>query len=525
MKYLFIGLLSGLSAAAVAQHGEGKGARPGQQQVAAGQERSQEGPRRMQEHKNPLLNASFWKNNPDVEAVKAEIAKGNSAAEMNQMGFDAVVMAINNGASGTVVKFLVDQPGNDVNKLTHDGRTYVFWAGMKGNTEVMEYVLSKGASATMLDSHGATPLTFPAMMGVQHTGVYEILSKNGADIKTAVNAAGANLLLLSVASDPELKLTEYFISKGVDINSKDAEGNNAADYAVRSGNIDLLKKLQAKGVKPGKNAMLMAIQGGRRGGGAAIGLPFFQYLESVGAKINATNKNGETVLHSLVRRPGQLPLIKWFVEKGVDVNTADAAGNTLFMNAAAYNSDAEAITYLKSLTRNINQKNNAGATPLLLAGKGNTAEIMALLIGNGADITATDAKGNNLTYYVFDSYSRRTAANFAPKMALLKEKGLDVVTSPADGNTLYHLSVVKNDMDLMKIALANGGDINARNKEGLTPLHKAALMAKDADMMRYLLSMGANKEMKTRFDETAYDLAKENEALGKGNIAVDFLKL
>jgi uncharacterized protein len=42
--------------------------------------------------------------------------------------------------------------------------------------------------------------------------------------------------------------------------------------------------------------------------------------------------------------------------------------------------------------------------------------------------------------------------------------------------------------------------------------------------MNYLISIGAKKDIKTEFDETAYALAKENETLTKNNISVEFLK-
>ena len=95
---------------------------------------------------NTLLDQSFWRNNPTLESVKTEIQKGNSPSESNQMAMDVVTMSINNNAPVDVIKFLLDQKGNDVTKLTHEGRTYLHWATMKGNPEVIKYLISKGAA-------------------------------------------------------------------------------------------------------------------------------------------------------------------------------------------------------------------------------------------------------------------------------------------------------------------------------------------------------------------------------------------
>ena len=67
-------------------------------------------------------------------------------------------------------------------------------------------------------------------------------------------------------------------------------------------------------------------------------------------------------------------------------------------------------------------------------------------------------------------------------------------------------------------------DVNAKNKEGITALQISAMKAKDDKIIKYLLGIGADKTIKTDFDETVYDLASENELLKKQNVNISFLK-
>lgn len=79
-------------------------------------------------------------------------------------------------------------------------------------------------------------------------------------------------------------------------------------------------------------------------------------------------------------------------------------------------------------------------------------------------------------------------------------------------------------MDLLKLAKTSKVDINAVNKEGNSPLLQEAMSAKDDTVLKYLLANGADKSIKTEFDETAYDLASENELLKANKVNINFLK-
>lgn len=490
---------------------------------------------------NIFLDQSFWRSNPDLATIRAEIAKGNNPSESNRMGFDPVVYAINTQASDDVIKFLLEQKGNDANKLTHDARTYIFWAASKGNVEIVNYLISKGAKVNVEDTHDMTPIRFAAAAGQNNAKLYDALIAAGSDVKQK-NKDGASLLLIGIAGDKDLALTNYLISKGLSLKDVDAGGNTAFNYAARSGNIPLMKTLLEKGVKYTDNAMIMAAQGGGRGG--ANNIEVFRYLESLNIKPNAVSAGGENALHSIVRKPAQAELIRYFLSKGVDVNKADNEGNTPFMNAANANRDTAVINLLLANVKNINQGNKKNITALAMAVKNNSPAVVQLLIDKGANVNVSDAEGNNLAYYLIQSYSNQSqgmggpdgqgrpggaaanaAANpFDVKLKILQQNGLIVTTPQKDGSTLYHLAVVKNDISLLSRIEKLGINVNAKNNEGLTPLHRAAMIAKDDSLMKYLLSIGAQKDPKTEFKETAFDLAKENEYLTKTNVSVDFLK-
>lgn len=474
--------------------------------------------------KNTFLDQAFWKGNTDLTTIKAEIAKGNDPAQLSNNAMDAVVFAINNNAPQESILYLLAQPGNDANKITHDTRTYIFWAAAKGNVPVIEYLLKKGAKVNVQDSHGYSPLTFAVNAGQKDTKIYDLFIQHGADLKKDLNHDGANALLIAIPNDKDFVLTDYFISKGLALSSKDTDGNTAFNYAAKSGNIDLMNKLIEKGVKFNDNAMIMAAQGsGGRGAGTNT-IEVFKYLEGLKIKPTALGVNGESALFYIVRKPNQTDIINYFIAKGVDVNLADRDGNTAFINAAGSNKDLAIITLLAGKVKNINQENAKGTSALAMAIKGNTAAVVQFLLNQGADIKTVDKSGDNLGAYLLQAYSPRSMDDFEAKLKLLSDKSFDFKTPQANGNSLYHLALARNDLSLLKRIEPLKIDVNLKNAEGYTALHKAAMTGKDVEILKYLVSIGAKKDAVTEFKETAYDLASENEFLSKNKSTIDFLK-
>ena len=191
---------------------------------------------------NVFLSNDYWKQQPTVAQVEQAINQGNSATAFNSRAFDATTLAILNGAPYETITYLIDLEGNGVDKLTHDKRTYLFWAAYQDNVPVMEYLLKKGAKVNITESHQLTPLLFAAVGGRSNNAIYELLLKHGANLKDT-NADGANALLLLLPHLKDLKEADYFVKKGLKLTGGDNKGNNAIYYAATTGNRPIIEAL------------------------------------------------------------------------------------------------------------------------------------------------------------------------------------------------------------------------------------------------------------------------------------------
>lgn len=467
---------------------------------------------------NIFLERSFWKQNPSIEIIEQKIAQGNNITELNKNAFDAVVYALLEKTDNKTIKHLLSKKGNGVNKKTHDGRTYIFWAAYKNNLDMMKYLVDKGARKDIIDTHGYTFLNFAASTGITNKEIYKYSFDVGADISKEKNHTGANALLLVAPYLKDLTLVNFLIKNGANLRDKDDNGNGIFEYATKGGNIEFLKSLLKKGIKPRNDAMIFASQGLRRKKNT---LETYQFLESIGAKVNTVDKKGRNPLHSIAYNDKNLDTYTYFIDKGVDVNQHDDEGRSPFMNAANNNS-LKVIEFLSKQVKNINLKDKKGRSALTFAVNRNSVDVVSFLLKKGADLNVLDDDGNSLSYYLLNNYKSNNTKSFEEKLKLLTKNGLVFDKLQHKNNSLIHLATKQNNLQLLRRLEGFSIDINTKNDDGLTALQIAAMQGKDVNIIKYLISIGADKTIKTDFDESVYDLASENELLNKNNIS--FLK-
>jgi ankyrin repeat protein len=475
---------------------------------------------------NILLSREYWKVNPSVEQLKAAITNGNNPSELNSNAFDAVVYALLEQTNDAAIKYLLTLEGNGVKKRTHDNRTYIFWAAYKGNVSIMKHLFDNGAKIDITDSHGNTPVTFAAATGQKNIMVYDLFEKHGAILNKEKNEDGVNaLLLIAPYLESEKELT-YFTEKGFQLTDKDPKENTIFNHAAKGGNIEFLKLLIEKGVDPkavnkeGGNAMLYASQGLRNSKNT---LETYQFLENLGIAVNIVGDRGRNPLHSIAYKSDDLNIFSYFIKKGIDVNLQDNGGDTPFMNAASSN-DLKVVQFLSEYVKDFNLKDENGRSALAMAVNRNTTDVVDFILKKGADIQAKDKEGNSVAYYLLNTFKVKDSKVFETKLQLLQENDLSMTQPQYNSNTLLHIATQKNNLALLKRLSSFDIDINAKNNEGYTALHIAAMKAKNDEILKYLVSQGANKTIKTEFNETAIDLASENELLQKQHIKLNFLQ-
>lgn len=474
---------------------------------------------------NIFLNRDFWKSKPSVKEIKQKIKEGHDPSASGPHGFDGVSYGIIDNAPLASIKYMLKQEGNPVDKLSHGGLAYLPWAAYKGNLELMEHLIELGADPHAKNTGGTNMFLMAALGGVEDQKVYDLILKNGVDINYR-NSNGANALLLLASSNANNTSTfEYLLSKGISLESEDEDGNGLINYASRGGNLPIMKMGVAKGLNydkinsKGENALFYASYGRKR---SKVQLETFQYLESLGLEADMVNWEGKTPLHNAIRR-GNINVIDYFLERGVNINQIDEHGNTALMNAIG--GDIENIEKIIPLVSSVNHKNHEGHSALTMAIKVGSKEAFDLLLKSGADLKHTDVKGNNLLHYAFRDFRSSKKEVYSHIISTLHQNQVKSSLVDEEGNTLAHMAVEKNSLFLLKQAIALGADINHKNKDGLSSLHLAAMQASDNQLITELMESGANKNILTQFEESAFDLANQNEQLTSNNVDINVLKI
>jgi cytohesin len=288
-----------------------------------------------------------------------------------------------------VVRMLL-QAGADPTEVDQAGRTPLYRASVSGRPEVIRVLLAAGVDPNAGRQRGRSALRAAAYHG--HEECVSVLLEAGADIDARIEREVTTLHLASLMR--RLSIIPLLLQAGANVNARDADGCTPLMWALRTrvqrtkglkkiaGTVDLLL---AAGADPravdhrGQTALFSAVQSGladeiRRlfalgldvnaaahdgltpllaaAGVRAPDTKTAEILLTAGADVNAVDRSGASVLHYTLRllepsdpRPSywspyrpwaSLFLLEFLLEAGVEVNQADEHGLTPLMLAAQH---------------------------------------------------------------------------------------------------------------------------------------------------------------------------------------------
>ena len=251
-------------------------------------------------------------------------------------------------------------------------------------------------------------------------------------------------------------------------------------------------------------------------------------------------------------RTGDLEGIKRYLAEGADINKLSEQANLSPLSWATLTGKTEAAELLLKLGADVNVRQEDGGTPLHIAAFLGRAELAELLIKEGADVNAKNRGGDTpasglyapwgmvrFMTGMFDikleqkkveagrkkiakmlnvnpqSQPTRVAddvweAAFIGDFDMVKKaisEGMDVnARNPLSGDLMLPAAALMGHIEIITFLLDKGADINARNRDGNTALHTAAFLGR-ADAVELLLERGIDVNARNNSGGSAMDNA------------------
>jgi len=211
-----------------------------------------------------------------------------------------------------------------------------------------------------------------------------------------------------------------------------------------------------------------------------------------GGDVNIKDRHGATPL-MYAAAVGSPEAVKLLLAAGADAKIKNAFDTTALTWGAA---NLEKVRLLVEAGADVNARSKVGMTPLLVAAStAGSIEIVRFLMAHGADLKTPVGGATPLL-----AAAMASDLNMA---RLFVEKGVDVNAATARGDTPLQFAAATGNLALVKLLLAKGADVNAANiksnevRKGLIGLnHLSPLLYASPyatpELVKTLIDAGAN---------------------------------
>jgi uncharacterized protein len=482
----------------------------------------------------------------DAELARLLLDSGANPGAGTRIGRHTPLHVAAKGGHAQVVRLLVGAKAN-IGALTTTGAVPLHFAAASGSAETVAILLNAGADVNAREPEwGQTPLMFAAALG--RIEVVKVLLSRGADVRATakvVDISARNRQDGLESRERNARVAEIQKQRAAANASAPASGSPAAGRPARGrgdadsgGEPEPLGYADLVGMQGGLTALLLAAREGLADTAFA--------LVDAGADINQVSAGDRTSPLLMATINGHFDLAKRLLARGADVTAASDGGATplygvlnmqwapkarhpqpakymqqqvgylelaeAFLKAGADpNARLRKSLWYTTYNRDLLGVDRTGATPFWLAAYTLDVPAMKLLLAYGADPNIPTSK-------VPERYEEGGPDPSLPDrsgLAPIAWNGPAVFPIHAASGVGYGLGFAGNThrhvpdgwVPAVKFLVEElGADVNARDHNGYAPLHHAAARG-DNELIRYLVSKGADVKAVSRTGQTTVDMA------------------
>uniref|UniRef100_A0A8C3B443 Protein phosphatase 1 regulatory subunit n=1 Tax=Cyclopterus lumpus TaxID=8103 RepID=A0A8C3B443_CYCLU len=216
------------------------------------------------------------------------------------------------------------------------------------------------------------------------------------------------------------------------------------------------------------------------------------------------------------------------LDRGADINYANVDGLTA-LHQACIDDNVDMVTFLVEHGAGINQPDNEGWIPLHAAASCGYLDIAEYLIAQGASVGVVNSEGETPLDIAEEEAMEELLQNE------INRQGVDIEAARKEeerimlrdarqwlnsgeiqdsrhtksGGTALHVAAAKGYVEVLKLLIQTGYDVNIKDFDGWTPLHAASHWGKE-EACKILVESLCDMDLINKMGQTAFDVADED---------------
>lgn len=261
-----------------------------------------------------------------------------------------------------ILRFNVEIKDESVSVKNSNDNTPLHFAARYGRVDNVKYLISKNADFNASNKVNMSPLHLAALGGHLETAKHLVNMYRNQQIDFNFNDSFyGGTPLHYAASSGNLKLVQFLINNGADVNVRDSGGHTPLFYAVsKGGNLQIVTHLLRNGaiIKPADSTPILHF--------AALGghIDIFQHLiEDQQCQFDTRSNDVHTLQYAV--RGGSLPIVEYLIDdKGLSINNMVDIYDDTLLHDAACRGFVNIVRYLLKKGANQNARNKGNETAL-----------------------------------------------------------------------------------------------------------------------------------------------------------------